>query len=196
MPWCCASMKKARCRRSIGPSRCCRSHPARPSGAIMITNAMARRRRSTCSDIAHRPGVRPLLQTPPRNRVPPLPRCHQRCRAGRSRYPSVMNNYATHKAPIKAWFAKTASLSPPLHSHLRLLAQSGRALVRASDRSARSAARVHRSIKELELAVAAFIADHNAAPRPFLWTKSADQIFSSIARFAEEHETDAFDGSS
>jgi hypothetical protein len=44
---------------------------------------------------------------------------------------------------------------------------------------------VHRSIKELEVAVAAFIADHNAAPRPFLWTKSANQIFSSIARFCQ-----------
>ena len=45
---------------------------------------------------------------------------------------------------------------------------------------------VHRSIKELEAAVAAFIADHNAAPRPFLWTKSADQIFSSIARYSTQ----------
>ena len=36
--------EKSQMRRSIGPSRCCRFHPARPSGAVMITNAMARRR--------------------------------------------------------------------------------------------------------------------------------------------------------
>jgi hypothetical protein len=29
-----------------------------------------------------------------------------------------------------------------------------------------------------------FIAAHNQQPRPFRWTKSADQILASIARFA------------
>ena len=44
---------------------------------------------------------------------------------------------------------------------------------------------VHRSVKELEEAITAFIADHNAAPRPFHWTKSADAILQSIARFCQ-----------
>ena len=31
--------------------------------------------------------------------------------------------------------------------------------------------------------IAAFIAAHNAEPRPFRWTKSADDILASIERF-------------
>jgi hypothetical protein len=40
------------------------------------------------------------------------------------------------------------------------------------------------SISELESAIREFIAKHNQQPRPFLWTKTADQILNSIARFA------------
>ena len=72
----------------------------------------------------------------------------------------VMDNYGTHKTPsIKAWFA--------------LL----------TERQIRRG--VHRSIKELEKAIAAFIANHNAAPQPFHWTKSADAILHSIAKFCQ-----------
>ncbi len=42
----------------------------------------------------------------------------------------------------------------------------------------------HRSVQELEAAIRAFITVHNQQPKPFLWTKSADQILASIARFA------------
>ena len=97
----------------------------------------------------------------------------------------VMDNYATHKAPaIKAWFAKR----PRYHLHFTptyasWLNQAERWFALLTERQIRRG--VHRSIKELEAAVAAFIADHNAAPRPFLWTKSADQIFSSIAQFCK-----------
>ena len=97
----------------------------------------------------------------------------------------VMDNYATHKAPaIKAWFARR----PRYHLHFTptyasWLNQVERWFALLTERQIRRG--VHRSIKELELAVAAFIADHNAAPRPFFWTKSADQIFSSIARFCQ-----------
>ena len=93
----------------------------------------------------------------------------------------VMDNYATHKAPaIKAWFAKR----PRYHLHFTptyasWLNQVERWFALLTERQIRRG--VHRSIKELAAAVTAFIADHNAAPRPFLWTKSADQIFSSIA---------------
>ena len=97
----------------------------------------------------------------------------------------VMDNYATHKAPaIKAWFAKL----PRYHLHFTptyasWLNQVERWFALLTERQIRRG--VHRSIKELEAAVAAFIADHNAAPRPFLWTKSADQIFSSNAKFCQ-----------
>jgi transposase len=44
---------------------------------------------------------------------------------------------------------------------------------------------VHRSVTELERAIRAYIDAHNAAPKPFVWTKTADQILASIARFAQ-----------
>jgi hypothetical protein len=36
----------------------------------------------------------------------------------------------------------------------------------------------------LEAAIREFITTHNQQPKPFHWTKSADQILASIARFA------------
>jgi hypothetical protein len=42
----------------------------------------------------------------------------------------------------------------------------------------------HRSVQELETAIREFIAAHNQQSQPFRWTKSADQILASIARFA------------
>ena len=42
----------------------------------------------------------------------------------------------------------------------------------------------HSSVRELESAIAEFIALHNQQPKPFVWTKTADAILSSIGRFA------------
>ena len=43
---------------------------------------------------------------------------------------------------------------------------------------------VHRSVRALEAAIDEFIAAHNAGGLPFVWTKTADEILTSIARFA------------
>jgi hypothetical protein len=42
---------------------------------------------------------------------------------------------------------------------------------------------VHRSVDELEAAINAFLDHHNAAPKPFRWVKSADDILATIERF-------------
>ncbi len=42
---------------------------------------------------------------------------------------------------------------------------------------------VHRSVADLQAAITAFIEQHNADPKPFRWTKSADDILASIERF-------------
>jgi len=42
-----------------------------------------------------------------------------------------------------------------------------------------------RSVKELEAAIRDYIEVHNENPKPFVWTKTADQILASIARFAQ-----------
>jgi molybdopterin-containing oxidoreductase family iron-sulfur binding subunit len=43
---------------------------------------------------------------------------------------------------------------------------------------------VFRSVKELEAAIREYIDVHNEDPKPFVWTRTADQILDSIARYA------------
>ena len=42
-----------------------------------------------------------------------------------------------------------------------------------------------RSVPQLKTAIQEFIDAHQANPKPFVWTKSADEILASIARFAQ-----------
>jgi putative transposase len=44
---------------------------------------------------------------------------------------------------------------------------------------------VHRSVAQLKAAIRECIAAHQSDPKPFVWTKSADEILASIARFAQ-----------
>jgi transposase len=44
---------------------------------------------------------------------------------------------------------------------------------------------VFRSVKEFEAAIRESIGVHNETPKPFVWTRPADQILDSIARYAQ-----------
>ena len=44
---------------------------------------------------------------------------------------------------------------------------------------------VFTSTRELEEAILAYIAETNADPKPFVWTKTADAILASVARFCQ-----------
>jgi phage-related protein len=44
----------------------------------------------------------------------------------------------------------------------------------------------HTSTNQLERAIRDFIDAHNQAPKPFVWTKPADDILASISRFAAQ----------
>jgi hypothetical protein len=44
---------------------------------------------------------------------------------------------------------------------------------------------VHRSVRELETAIKNYLAVSNASPKPFIWTKTADEILASVARFCQ-----------
>ena len=95
----------------------------------------------------------------------------------------VMDNYATHKTPlIRNWLARR----PRWHVHLTptsssWLNQVERFFALLTDRQIRRG--VHRSVAALHDAIASFIEQHNADPKPFRWTKSADDILASIERF-------------
>jgi hypothetical protein len=41
----------------------------------------------------------------------------------------------------------------------------------------------HTSTRALEAAITAYIALSNRSPKPFVWTKTADEILASVARF-------------
>lgn len=95
----------------------------------------------------------------------------------------VMDNYATHKTPlIRAWFAKR----PRWHVHLTptsssWLNQVERFFAKLTDKKLRRG--VYRSVEQLHADIEAFITANNADPKPFRWTKSADDILASIERF-------------
>jgi len=95
----------------------------------------------------------------------------------------VMDNYATHKTPlIRKWLAKR----PRWHVHLTptsssWLNQVERFFALLTDKKIRRG--VYRSVAALGADIASFIERHNADPKPFRWTKSADDILASIERF-------------
>ena len=95
----------------------------------------------------------------------------------------VMDNASSHKTkPIRDWFAKR----PNWHAHFTPTSSSWinqveRFFALLTEQQIRRGA--HRSTKELEAAITAYIDDRNADPKPFRWTKSADDILAAIARF-------------
>src|SRR4029077_16417833 len=92
----------------------------------------------------------------------------------------IMDNYGTHKtATIRKWFAKR----PRFHVHYTPTYGSWINLVErwfAELTNKRIRRGVFRSVKELEAAIREYIDPHNEDPKPFVWTKTADQILASI----------------
>ena len=101
----------------------------------------------------------------------------------------IVDNYGTHKtAIIRKWFAKR----PRFHVHFTPTYGSWINLVErwfAELTNKRIRRGVFRSVQELEAAIREYIDVHNEDPKPFVWTKTADQILASIARYA--HRTSA-----
>src|SRR5215813_12915339 len=97
----------------------------------------------------------------------------------------IMDNYGTHKTPlIRHWFAKRprfrVHFTPTYGSWLNLVERWFAELTNKRIRRG-----VFRSVKELEAAIRQYIEVHNQDPTPFVWTKTADQILDSIARYAK-----------
>ena len=95
----------------------------------------------------------------------------------------ILDNYATHKtAAIQRWLLKR----PRFHVHFTPTSASWLNLVErwfAVITEKRIRRGSFRSTRELEQAIHSFLNLHNAQPKPFVWTKSADDILNSIARF-------------
>ncbi len=94
----------------------------------------------------------------------------------------IMDNYGTHKTPlIRNWLAKRprfhVHFTPTYASWLNLVE---RLFAEVTDKCIRRGS--HRSTVALESAIQAFLAARRE--KPFIWTKTADDILVSIERFA------------
>lgn len=95
----------------------------------------------------------------------------------------IWDNYATHKTPlIRTWLAKR----PRWHVHLTptsssWLNQVERFFALITERKIRRG--IYRSVSALRADIISYVQQHNDNPKPFRWTKSADDILKSIERF-------------
>jgi len=88
----------------------------------------------------------------------------------------IADNYATHKHPtVRRWLAR----HPRFHMHFTPTSASWLNMVErlfAELTSKRLRRGVFRSIVELQATINRYLRDRNRAPKPFIWTKSADTI--------------------
>lgn len=94
----------------------------------------------------------------------------------------VLDNASTHKSPIQRWLLR----HPRVHLHFRPISASWINLVECwfSILTVRQIKRgCFCSTRALENAIWAYVAMNNAAPKPFIWTKTADEILQSVAEF-------------
>ncbi len=97
----------------------------------------------------------------------------------------VCDNYGTHKTPaVKKWLLR----HPRFHVHFTPTSASWLNLVERwfaelTNRKLRRSA--HRSVTELKADVQAWINAWNADPKPFVWTKTADEILETLAAYCQ-----------
>ncbi len=95
----------------------------------------------------------------------------------------ILDNYGTHKTPtIHRWLGRHPRyhlhFTPTRASWLNLVERWFAALTEHQLRRG-----VHRSTVELEKAIKRYLALHNQHPKPFVWTKTANEILATVARF-------------
>jgi transposase len=97
----------------------------------------------------------------------------------------VLDNYGTHKTPmIHRWLLKR----PRFHLHFTPTGASWINLVERwfatlTEKQVRRGS--YRSTKQLIDTIRDYIRSNNQEPKPFVWTKTADEILASIARFCQ-----------
>jgi len=97
----------------------------------------------------------------------------------------VLDNSSTHKTPaIQKWLAAhprfVLHFTPTSSSWLNLVE---RWFAELTNKLLRRGA--HRSVRALNTDIRAWIETWNDNPRPFVWTKTADEILESIARYCQ-----------
>jgi len=95
----------------------------------------------------------------------------------------ILDNYATHKTPtIKKWLLAhprfVLHFTPTGASWLNLVERWFGELTRRKLKRG-----THRSVRELSVDIRDWLEHWNENPRPYVWTKTADQILTSIATY-------------
>ena len=95
---------------------------------------------------------------------------------------AIVDNYATHKHPkVRAWLARhprwTFHFTPTSASWLNAVEGFFAKLTKR-----RLKRGVFQSIVELQAAINRFVAEANADPKPFQWTKDPDKIIAAVKR--------------
>jgi len=97
----------------------------------------------------------------------------------------ILDNYATHKTPqIKRWLAA----HPRFHLHFTPTGSSWLNLVERwfGELTSRKLRRgTHRSVRELNHDIRDWMNHWNENPRPYVWTKTAEQILDTLAAYCE-----------
>ena len=101
----------------------------------------------------------------------------------------VLDNYATHKHPkVQAWLARherwTFHYTPTSASWLN--AVEGFFAKLTSRRLKRG---VFHSLVDLQTAINRYLAEHNQAPKPFVWTAEPEAILAKVKRGHQALET-------
>lgn len=97
----------------------------------------------------------------------------------------ILDNYGTHKTPmIRRWLAKR----PRYHLHFTPTGASWLNLVERwfaalTEKQLRRGS--HRSTRQLENAIMEFLEITNEEAKPFVWTKTAEDIFNSLSLFCK-----------
>jgi transposase len=97
----------------------------------------------------------------------------------------ICDNYGTHKTPaIKAWLDK----HPRFHMHFTPTSSSWVNQVERwfgflTDQMIRRG--THKSVQALEADIRSWVDNWNENPRPFVWTKTAEEIIESLGRFIQ-----------
>ena len=94
----------------------------------------------------------------------------------------IADNYATHKHPkVKAWLARhprfQMHFTPTSASWLNLVERFFAEITRKRIRRG-----VFHSVVDLQMAINDYLDQHNADPKPFVWTASASSIIEKVNR--------------
>ena len=94
----------------------------------------------------------------------------------------IVDNYATHKHPkVKAWLGRHKRFHPHFTpTSASWINQVERFFGLITDEAIRRG--VFHSVADLEAAIESYLAQHNANPKPFVWTAEAADILKKVAR--------------